>query len=186
MTDRRDAIAGFVRKNARFASGLQHTDIQPVTRGRFEKAFSLLPEDVLDLFLSRHRSLAVIVTANSAFPMGMATSTEGPASSRRYTIVVYDEHQTWPENHFIGAFLRELGHVVAERPPEDEWPPGRGDRSRYKEKLECRADAMVWNWGLRHYSMSHLSATYPPHWVDRIVEDISKTVLDDYPEPGSG
>lgn len=186
MTDKRDAIAAFVRKNARFGGGLGHSDMQALTRVRFEKAFSLLPDDILDLFLSRQRNLAVIVTSDSAFPMGMTTIAEGPPGSRRYTIVVYDEHQTWSENHFLGAFLRELGHVVAERPPENEWPRGRGERSRYKEKLECRADAMVWNWGLRHYSMSHLNATYPPHWVDRIVEDISKMVLDDYAEPGGG
>jgi len=186
MTDRRDAIAAFVRKNARFGGGLGHSDMQAVTCARFEKALALLPEDVMDLLLSRQRSLAVIVTADSAFPMGMTTSTEGLPGRRRYTIVVYDEHQTWSEDHFLGAFLRELGHVVAERPPEEEWPPGRGERSRYKERLECRADAMVWSWGLRHYSMSHLNATYPPHWVDRIVEDISKMVLDVYVEPGNG
>lgn len=185
MTDRREAIAGFVKKNARFATGLKHADRKAVTCARFERAFSLLPEEVLELFLSGERNLTVVVTTDSTFPMGMATSTEYQAGRRRYSIVVYDEHQNWAEDHFLGAFLRELGHVAAERPPEDEWPVGRGDRSRYKEKLECRADAMVWSWGLRHYSMSHLNATYPPHWVDRIVQDISQMLLNDHSEPGS-
>lgn len=183
MTDRHEAIAGFIKKNVRFAAGLKHGDSKGVTLSRFEKALSLLPDEVLDLFLSGDRKLVVTVTVDSTFPMGMATGTEGPAGRRRYTIVVYDEHQAWPEDRFIGAFLRELGHVVGERPPKDEWPVGRGERSRYKEKLECRADAMVWRWGLRHYGMSYLAATYPPHWVDRIVEDISKMMLDDYSGP---
>lgn len=180
MTDRNGAIARFVNENARFGAGLRCGNKQAVTRSRFEKAFNLLPEEVLNLFLSGKRKLLVAIIADSAFPMGMATSTEGGADRRRYTIVIYDEHQMWPEDRFLGAFLRELGHVAAERPPEDEWPAGRGDRARYKEHLECRADAMVWSWGLRHYSMSHLNATYPPHWVDRIVEDISRMVLEDH------
>jgi hypothetical protein len=64
-------------------------------------------------------------------------------------------------------------------PPEDEWQATRGDRARFKEKLEHRSDAMVWRWGLRHYSMSYITATYPSHWVERIAEEIGKTMLDD-------
>jgi hypothetical protein len=120
---------------------------------------------------------------NTALPLGMRTSSEGPPEARTYTIMVFREHEEWSENHFLGAFLRELGHVVAERPPESEWPTPRGERSRFREKLEYRADAMVWRWGLRHYSMSHLTATYQPHWVDRIVEEIGKILVKEDDNP---
>jgi hypothetical protein len=144
---------------------------------RFEKAFSVLPPEIAELFLSEDRTLSVVVLPDTKLPLGMRTKSEGPPEARTYTIMVFREHAEWSENHFLGAFLRELGHVAAERPPESEWPEARGDRSRFKEKLECRADAMVWRWGLRHYSMIHLTATYPAHWVDRIVAEIDKMLL---------
>jgi hypothetical protein len=151
---------------------------------RFEKALSLVPEEVLHLFLSGSRHLTVSVMADTALPLGMATRTEGPPGKRRYTIVSYLEHAGWPEDRFIGAFLRELGHVVAQRPREEEWPVARGDRARFKEKLEHRADALVWQWGLRHYSMSYLATTFPEHWVERIVVEIEKTLLEKSSDKG--
>jgi hypothetical protein len=138
----------------------------------------------LNLFLSESRHLTVTVMADTALPLGMATRPEGSPGKRRYTIVSYLEHAAWPEDRFIGAFLRELGHVVGQRPREDEWPVARGDRARFKEKLEHRADALVWRWGLRHYSMSYLVATFPEHWVERIVVEIERTLLEDSGDKG--
>ena len=112
-------------------------------------------------------------------PLGMKTRTTGSASDRRYTIVVYHEHLSLAEDLFIGSFLRELGHVVAQLPPESEWPENRGDRARFKEHAENRADAMVWRWGLRHYSVRHLFATYPSHRAELILEAIGKTLLEE-------
>jgi hypothetical protein len=113
------------------------------------------------------------------FPVGMSTKTDGPAHKRKYTIFLYSEHTHWPEDHFIGALLHELGHVVAQRPPESEWPVSRAERARFKEMLESRADAMVWRWGLRHYNICYLCATYPEHWVHRIINNITKVLLEE-------
>lgn len=147
---------------------------------RIEKALVILPEDVLDLFLSGYRNLVIRIGPDTGFPVGMSTRTEGSIHQRRYTIVIYPEHRDWPEDRFIGGFLRELGHVVARRPPETEWPLSRAERSRYREALECRADAVVWRWGLRHYSMAYLTATYPSHWVDRILDQIGKMLMQEH------
>jgi len=146
---------------------------------RFVKAVSVLPEEIQDLFLSGSRHLTVTVLGDTFVPLGMATRTEGPPKKRHYTIVAYLEHHAWPEDRFIGAFLRELAHVVALRPPEEDWPSARADRARFKERMELRADALVWRWGLRHYSMSYLVATFPQHWVERIVDQIGKTLLEE-------
>jgi len=176
-------ISQYVRNHVRFETAFKDGKTRAVLLERFEKAFSVLPPQVADLFLSDGRNLVVIVMPDLELPLGMRTRSEGPPEARTYTIVVFREHGEWSENHFIGAFLRELGHVVAQRPPESEWPTTRGDRSRFREKLEYRADAMVWRWGLRHYSMSHLTATYPPHWVERIVTEIGKIVLEENDSP---
>jgi hypothetical protein len=146
---------------------------------RFEKALSLLPEDVLKIFLAGARNLTVVIMPDAGLPLGMSTRSQGPPEARTYRIMLYEEQQEWSEDLFLGAFLRELGHVVAERPPEVEWPKSRGDRARYKERLEYVADAMVWRWGLRHYSMRHLTATYPKHWVEKIVVEIGKILLEE-------
>jgi len=146
---------------------------------RFGKALSVLPEEIQDLFLSGSRRLTVTVLGDTIVPFGMSTRAEGPPMKRHYIIVAYMEHHAWPEDRFLGAFLRELAHVVAQRPPEEEWPAARADRARFKERMELRADAMVWRWGLRHYSMSYLVATFPEHWVERIVDQIGKTLLEE-------
>jgi hypothetical protein len=179
MTDREEVITHYVREHVRFAPGLRLVDRKADTIARFEQAFSLLPEKVLDLFLSGARKLSVTLNPDPGLPIGMVTGSHGPADKRSYSITVYDEQQDWPRDQFTGAFLRELGHVVVKRPPESEWPTAQGDRARFRERLECRADAMVWRWGLRHYSMSHLAATYPEHWVERIVEQISRMLLEE-------
>ncbi len=179
MTQKTDAVAKYVREHVQIERSRNDNGSSPVSTDRFEKIFSILPEDVLDLFLTGERSLSVKVMPDPSLPLGMQTRTEGPIRLRKYTIVVYQEHFQWPEDLFIGAFLRELGHVVAERPPEKEWPTSRGDRSRFREKLECRADAMVWRWGLRHYNIRFLTATYPEHWVKAIIEQIGKMLLEE-------
>jgi hypothetical protein len=171
------AVTAYVRRIVRFKGRIQDLKARDAMSARFRKAFSLLPPDVLDLFLEGLRPLSVEVRPAGALPLGMSTQSEGKMPLRTYKIVAYVDHGEWPEDRFMGAFLRELGHVVSQRPPEAEWPAGRGDRARFKERLEHRADAMVWRWGLRHYGMSYLAATYPPHWVDRIVEKISDMIL---------
>lgn len=178
MDETGNAISSYVKHNLQCDDTFRDSKKRELILTRVEKAFSFLPEDVLDLFLSGFRPLAMVIVPDTGLPLGMSTRSEGPASDRKYTVVLYPEHHEWAEDRFIGGFLRELAHVVAQRPPEDEWPHSRGDRARYKEQLECRADTMVWRWGLRHYCMAYLAATYPQHWVERIVDQIGKMLLD--------
>jgi hypothetical protein len=166
-----------VQESLRLAGGVREPEVKKIVAARYEKALTLLPDEVLDLFVSGKRKVRVIVMPDPKLPMGMLTRSEGTPRERKYTIFLYEEHGTWPADRFLGALLRELGHVVANRPPENEWPEARGDRARFKEMLECRADAMVWRWGLRHYSMSYLVATFPQHWVERIVKEIGDFFL---------
>jgi len=161
-----------VQWNEKIAPSLLHES----TMNRFEKALSLLPVEAGDRFLSGDLNLSVLVAPDPGLPLGMRTKSEGPSGSRRYVITVYEEQESWPEDLFIASFLRELAHVVAGALPEAEWPTSRSERSRYKETLECRADALVWQWGLRDYSMVHLKATYPRHRLDTIIADIEKMV----------
>ncbi|MGB6063394.1 MAG: hypothetical protein WBG50_01210 [Desulfomonilaceae bacterium] len=184
MSQEREAVAQYVREHVQFDRSGKSGKVISAAGKRFEKAFLLLPNEVLRLFLSGARNLTIVITPDPALPLGMSTKTQGPPNAREYKITVYDEHQEWPEDLFLGSFLRELGHVVAQRPPEDEWPTSRGDRARYKERLEYIADAMVWRWGLRHYSMRHLTATYPQHWVERIVVEIGKILLEESADRG--
>lgn len=174
MTAIKDTMAKYVSDHLRLAGGVRNPKVRDVASALFEKALSVLPEEVLDLFVSGARSLKVIVMPDAKLPLGMTTRSEGPPARRTYTIFLYEEHGGWPEDHFIGALLHELAHVVGERPPETEWPTSRGERARFKERLECRADSMVWRWGLKHYDMRFLTATYPQHWVERIVKDIER------------
>jgi len=176
---REKLIADFVLRSVRAAGQVKKSPSYAKTLKRLERAFLLLPPGAADLFLSGSRELIVMIRPDPGFPLGMATRSEGAADARRYSIVVYEEHLSWPEDLFIASFLRELGHVVAERPPEEEWPQARAERARHKAVLECRADAMVWKWGLRHYSMRHLTHTYPKHWVDEIVADIEKMLREE-------
>ncbi len=171
-----DSVATYVREHVCWDCSLADNG-----RGRpalamrlIEKAFLLLSDEILDLFLTGDRMLFVRIEPDEPLPLGMATRSNGPTDARTYSIVVREEHLSWSEALFIGAFLRELGHVVASRPPEAEWPQARAERARYKEHLELKADAMVWQWGLKHYSMIHLTATYPEHWVEKIVGDIER------------
>jgi hypothetical protein len=174
--DQTDILVKYVRDHVTARNTQSAPRVPLETLRRLEKAFSLLPEDVLKSFLSGERTLMVVIVPNLTIPYGMNTASHGSSKTKKYSITIYEENQDWPEDLFIGAFLRELGHVAAQRPPESEWPQSRGDRARYKEKLEYIADAMVWRWGLRHYSMRHLTATYPEHWVERIVTEIGKLI----------
>lgn len=148
-----------------------------ITKSRIARAFGSLPSDVLNLFLDGSRNLEIRVIPDPKLPFGMRTRTIVSSQSAIYVLTICDEAQDWPEDHFLGAFFRELGHVVAMLPPEDKWPLDRGERARFREHAECKADAMVWRWGLRHYDIIFLSATYPSHWVDKIVNDISLMLL---------
>ncbi len=121
----------------------------------------------------------MLLEPNLKIPFGMGTNTKREVNGYKYTIIIREEHEDWPEDLFLGSFLRELGHVVCARPPEDEWPATRGDRARFRERIEYLADAMVWRWGLRHYSMRHLHATYPQHWVEKIIVEIEKILQED-------
>lgn len=146
---------------------------------RFVAAVKLLPDDELELFLTERRRISIDIIADPKLPFGMKTRSGGSFPTRQYTVLICEECSEWDENRFIGGLLRELGHIVAEIPPEEEWPISRGDRARFKEHSELVADCMVWKWGLRHYDMSFLVSTYPPHWVDRIVTDIEKLIVAD-------
>jgi hypothetical protein len=146
---------------------------EELTFERLVKVFGLLPPDVAELFLTGKRVLTIRVLPDLQIPFGMRTEPSGKIYERNYTITIFNEHQSLPDDLFVGSVLRELGHVVAQRPPENEWPISRGERARFKEHLEHFADAMVWRWGLKHYSMRYLTATYPEHWVERIVKEIS-------------
>ena len=153
-----------------------HLPVPRETIARFRNAFILLPSETADLFLSGSIDLTVMIETDPALPLGMRTTCEGPPYSRRYMIVVYEEHLQWAEDLFIGSFLRELAHAVAGQPPEDEWPTSRSERARFKEMLEHQADAVVWKWGLKEYSMRHITATYPAHRVEIIVAEIERIV----------
>lgn len=141
---------------------------------RLTEVFVLLPPETLELFLSGQRSLCIKIFPTPRAAMGLRTTCTGPPSAREYTIILYQEHFDLPRDHFIGAVLRELGHVVANMPPEHEWPVERSDRAEFRENLETRADALVWQWGLKEYSLAYLHGTFPPHWVERIVKDIQQ------------
>jgi hypothetical protein len=172
-------IAKYVSEHVRLSTRSKRSTPRKQTIDRLEKAFSLLPDETLDLFLNDRRKLTVQLEPNLKIPFGMGTNTRSDANQNTYTIIIREEHEDWSEDLFLGSFLRELGHVVCERPPDDEWPTGRGDRARFRERIEYLADAMVWKWGLRHYSMRHLYATYPEHWVEKIVAEIEKVLVED-------
>lgn len=141
---------------------------------RVVKAMNLLPEESRQLFLGGNRNILFKIVSDPKLPFGMKTVSSGSSTSRIYNVLICEECAEWPENRFLGAILRELGHVIAEIPPEEEWPTIRGERARFRELIELQADCRVWRWGLRHYDMAYLVATFPSHWVDRIVADIQK------------
>jgi hypothetical protein len=181
MRDRsqEDRIKEYVAKTVRLGPRLKDSKLLRLVIARMTKIFSLLPPDALELFLSEVRSLRIMIMPDTGFPFGMKTTSEGASEARRYTITIYQEHVGWSEDLFIGAMLHELGHAAARRPPEEEWPLDRRERAEFKEHLEARADAVVWKWGLRHYSMRYLTATYPEHHVERIVQAIAKELLEE-------
>ena len=183
MTYPPEEIAGFVKKTLHVPGKDVSNETKRIAGERLEKVFSVLPDKIVELFMTGDRPLTIRILPDTGLPVGMKTSSMEHGQGPRYEIVVRDEHVRFPEDLFIASMLRELGHVVGEIPPEADWPATRGDRARFKESLECRADAMVWRWGLRHYSMRYLTATFPEHWVERIVEDIGKMLLtEDRPE----
>lgn len=179
MTRRAEAIAEYVQKHVRTECTQDRTESVTQFTDRLEKAFALLPDEVLESFLRDARLLSVKIMRGRSLPLGMQTRPEGTHDARSYTVILYEEHLQWPDDVFIGAFLRELAHVIAERPPETEWPASRGERARFKERLECRADATVWKWGLKDYSVGYITAIYPKHWVDAILNQIDKMLLEE-------
>jgi hypothetical protein len=181
MRDRtqEDRVKEYVAKTVRLGPHLKDSKLLRTVVARMTQIFYLLPTDVLKLFLSDVGSLRIMIMPDTGFPFGMKTTSEGAEEARRYIITIYQEHVAWSEDLFIGAMLHELGHVAARRPPEEEWPPDRRGRAEFKEHLEARADAVVWKWGLRHYSMRHLTATYPKHHLERILRAIDKILLEE-------
>jgi hypothetical protein len=176
MHEKMTEIADYVRRRLVFAEPVGRAEEKLFTQ-RLEKSFLVLPLNVLALFLSQKRVVTFQVSKNPGFPVGMHTAVHGGPDERSYEVIMLREHQGWSEDCFIGGFLRELGHVVCQKPPDSEWPRTRGDRARFKEQLEYVADAVVWEWGLRHYSVSYIQATFPQHWVERIVQKVSEMVL---------
>jgi hypothetical protein len=176
MVDNTKSVSQYVKQHVKIEIPAP-ADKKDATLSRIEKTLSVLPDHVLDLFLKDKRNLTIRIVPDLQVPFGMSVQTEGLPKKRRFTITIYAEQLDWPEDLFIGSLLRELAHVVAGKPPESEWPAARGDRARFKERLEYIADATVWKWGLRHYSIRHLTSTYPEHWVDRIVDEITRIVM---------
>jgi hypothetical protein len=171
MNTSHQEVMEFVANVVRFHPSLDAA-IRKRSKSLLRQAFFLLPAKVRDRFLGGIPPLSILVLPDEALPVGMTTGVEVLQSTRTYLITMHSEHLDWPDKDFIGAFLRELGHVEGRRPPEDEWPIPRAERSKFREILECRADAMVWRWGLKEYSLAHLNRTYPAHWMERIVADI--------------
>ncbi len=174
-----DTVRAYVKEHVNREVGDLDRESSSKVSLRFEKAFSLLPQEVLNLFVSGARPLTIRIMPDTRVPLGMRTTSRGPHGARTYTIVLYHEHLSMEENRFIGSFLRELGHVVIQGPPESEWPASKAQRAQLKELLELRADAAVWSWGLRHYSMAHLWGAYPPHVVERIIADIERLLREE-------
>jgi hypothetical protein len=178
LTEPNDRISEYLNLRIDFG-GIASGPRRETTRSRIAKAFESLPGEIVDLFLNGTRNLQIKLIPDPILPFGMKTRTESHLGRLIYTLTICDEAQLWEEDRFLGAFLRELGHVVAMLPPEREWPTDRGERARFRELAECKADALVWKWGLRHYDIIYLSATYPSHWVDKIVNDISLMLIYD-------
>lgn len=179
MSREPDVIQQYANSRIISAKSPQETESVVEIIARLAKTLQLLPDTELELFLSGKRSLSIEIIPDPRLPFGMKTRSSGELSSRKYRIFICEECSEWPENRFFGALLRELGHVVVELPPEEEWPIVRGDRARFKESAELLADCLVWKWGLRHYGMTYLVETYPAHWVDRIVSDIENMIETD-------
>jgi hypothetical protein len=178
MPSKNDQVAQYLRDHVTINLPSQDPRARTSVSKRFTRVFSLLPDQALELFLSGRRPLSIAVMPTPGAPMTMRTESSGPVYAREYSIVLYEEHLSLPEDPFVGAVLRELGHVVGQIPPEEEWPPTRVDRAQFKERLENLADAMVWRWGLKRYSLAYLNTTFPPHWVERIVGDIERVVAE--------
>lgn len=179
MTKNSERIVKYLNFRVDFGETKSKGSKRETTLSRMATAFDSLPEDVLDIFLKESRDLQIRLIPDPSLPFGMKTRSENLSGRLTYILTICDEAQEWPEDHFIGCFLRELGHVVAKLPPECDWPTERGERARFREFAECRADTMVWRWGLRHYDIVYLTATYPSHWVDKIVNDISLMLISD-------
>ncbi len=177
MVEVNHAVSDYVERRLDFKGIKSDKSRIDVTEYRIIKAFDSLPLEILNLFLNGSRILSIKIVPDPKLPFGMRTIAERSSNGLAYTLNICNEAQDWAEDHFLGAFLRELGHVTAELPPEDEWPLERGARARFKESAECKADALVWSWGLRHYDIIYLSETYPSHWVDKIVNNISMMLL---------
>lgn len=179
MSEQPELLEEFVRSRLIVSKSL--SNLQPVQEicSRFVKALKLLPDHEKQIFLSSNRNMSIEIVGDPKVPFGMKTRSTGHSETRKYTVIICRECGGWDENRFLGALLREFGHIITEIPPDHEWPISRGDWARFKEHRELIADSMVWKWGLRHYDMSYLVSTFPSHWVERIVTDIEKLIQSD-------
>ncbi len=168
------AVSDYVERIVGFGESCSAPRCHHDSTERIKKAFDLLPDEVTNQFLSGEIRLTVIVEPEPFIPMGMKIRADGPLELRRFTVAVFQGQLEWPEDVFIASFLREIAQAAAGRPPEEEWPTKRGERSRFREMLENQADLMLWKWGLREQDIRFLTATYPPHRVDEIVEAIDE------------
>ena len=113
---RQSAIQQYLTGRVRGLVGPPGSSLDHKTTARLQKAFALLPSETQDVFLSGTIDLVVIVAPNPALPMGLHTTCQGLRDDRCYTIIMYEEHQDWSEEVFIGAFLRQLAHLFVGRP----------------------------------------------------------------------
>lgn len=178
---KKPTTAQFVAQNVRVSHEVRDPQKKESFISRLTQALSMLPDTALDLFLTGKRPLTIRIEPDTPLPLGMKTRTSGPPSCRSYEITIYEEHHELPDDLFAASFLRELGHVAAQRPPEREWPEARLERAHFKEALENRADAMVWRWGLRHLNIRYITATFPPHRIDGLIQSIGQALLE--PDP---
>jgi hypothetical protein len=168
----KDKIEGYVAKVLRIDDRIPGPFSTETAASIMVEVFSLIPQDILSLFLEGHRDLSIIVTPDSELPMVMKTFSRRKEEGLHYTIQMQPSHLEFPRNRFIGNLLRELAHVANAIPPENEWPTQRAQRAETKERLELLADAQVWTWGLKHYNVSYIWGAYPPHIAEQIILDI--------------
>ncbi len=161
-----------VRSILKIEGKISDQEIQEQIVGLVTEVMKIAPEEVSRELLERERSLTIHVTQDSGLPMPMKTTCKRDKGVNRYTIAMQLHHVDLSRNVFVGAFLREIAHVVLEIPPEQEWPTDRRIRAEMKKDLELKADSQVWSWGLRHYDIAYIWATFPNHIAEQLISDI--------------
>jgi hypothetical protein len=148
-------------------------------RRRIQQAFGVLPPCVQDDFLAQGERLRIAVSYDTAPFMPMRTRSDDEGDSRRYRIILTEDHASLDQEEFAACLLRELGHVAAGIPPEACWPTDRREAAAFKELIEAKADLMVWKWGLKELSLLFLRNAYPPHRADSIIERLESMERDE-------